>query len=355
MSSVLSSLSSAGSLPGGVLAWVLGGLLLAAIFWPRRGLVARWRSARRLAVRTRQEDALKHILKSEVNGRSASVASVAGVLKVGEDRAAGVLAELERGGLLSFEGGAPRLRPAGRELAQHVVRAHRLWESFLADQTGLGEAEWHRRAERQEHLLTQAQTEALAAKLGHPLHDPHGDAIPAEGEGLAADRGRLLTDVEAGAHVDVVHVEDEPEAVYRKLRALGLQPGMSAEVRVKSPEGVRLQVADLGEVELNSMLANNVTVVVRPAGASARGTGGVPLAVLPEGASARVAGLAPGCRGAERRRLLDLGFVPGTEVVVELKSPNGDPTAYRVRGAVIALRREQAAHIRTTALERAVA
>jgi Fe2+ transport system protein FeoA len=53
--------------------------------------------------------------------------------------------------------------------------------------------------------------------------------------------------------------------------------------------------------------------------------------------------------------LLDLGFVPGTEVSVELKSPNGDPTAYRVRGAVIALRREQAALIRTISIERAAA
>ncbi len=46
--------------------------------------------------------------------------------------------------------------------------------------------------------------------------------------------------------------------------------------------------------------------------------------------------------GLERRRMMDLGIVPGTTILVEMNSPVGDPVAYRVRGALIALRREQA-------------
>jgi Fe2+ transport system protein FeoA len=52
------------------------------------------------------------------------------------------------------------------------------------------------------------------------------------------------------------------------------------------------------------------------------------------------------CRGAERRRLLDLGVLPGTVIQAEIRSPNGDPTAYLVRDALIALRAEQAEFIR---------
>jgi DtxR family Mn-dependent transcriptional regulator len=70
------------------------------------------------------------------------------------------------------------------------------------------------------------------------------------------------------------------------------------------------------------------------------------LADLQPGQHGRVLGLTPACRGAERRRLLDLGFVPGTDVAVEMVSPGRDPTAYRVRGTLIALRREQAGLIR---------
>jgi Fe2+ transport system protein FeoA len=55
--------------------------------------------------------------------------------------------------------------------------------------------------------------------------------------------------------------------------------------------------------------------------------------------------------GVQRRRLMDLGFVPGTRVEVALKNPLGDPTAYLVRGAVIALRRVQARHIQVALVE----
>ncbi|MCZ7545681.1 MAG: ferrous iron transport protein A [Anaerolineae bacterium] len=52
--------------------------------------------------------------------------------------------------------------------------------------------------------------------------------------------------------------------------------------------------------------------------------------------------------GAERRRMMDLGIVPGTAIRVEMVSPLGDPVAYLVRGSVVALRREQAAKIEIT-------
>ncbi len=46
-------------------------------------------------------------------------------------------------------------------------------------------------------------------------------------------------------------------------------------------------------------------------------------------------------RGNQRRRLLDLGLIPGTTVVAKRKSPSGDPIAYLIRGTVLALRKEE--------------
>lgn len=65
------------------------------------------------------------------------------------------------------------------------------------------------------------------------------------------------------------------------------------------------------------------------------------LAALQEGDRARVTELQ--VQNGMRRRLLDLGLTPGTQVECELKSPSGDPAAYRIRGALIALRRRDAA------------
>jgi DtxR family Mn-dependent transcriptional regulator len=334
---------------------VVAGLVLVAVAvtWPRRGLWSRWRRAQLLTERARREDALKHILKCEANGQTATVLSVAGALGLRDNAAAALLRDLETHGLISFEEGRLALRPPGRELGLHVVRAHRLWESYLAEETGVPEVRWHRLAERQEHLLSPEQTEALAARLGHPLHDPHGDSIPEEGAELPADAGQSVNTIEPGEPFTIVHIEDEPEAVYAELLRLGLRPGMRAYVMGKTHETLRVW-ADGEEFELVPSMAQQISVATLPGVSHGQLREERLLHELAPGRSGRVLGLTPACRGAERRRLLDLGFVPGSVVEANLVSPAGDPTAYLVRGALIALRREQARFIRI-ALAREVA
>lgn len=327
---------------------------LAMVAWPRHGLLARWRRAQALAHRTRGEDALKHILKSEANGRVATLDSIAGALQITTSNAARLLAELEEHELLTFEGGRLHLRPTGRELGLHVVRAHRLWESYLAAQTGVAEADWHHHAERQEHLLTPQQADDLAAKLGHPTRDPHGDAIPDADGLLEGEQGRSLNSAEPGSPVLITHIEDEPDTVYQQLVALGLRPGMRAFVIEKSAARIRFW-ADGNEHILAPVLAENVSIQPLPDFRTEDLVEEEFLSGLQPGGRTRVVGLSPACRPPERRRLLDLGFVPGTPVEVEMVSPGGDPTAYRVRGTVVALRREQANLIRVSSREAATA
>jgi Fe2+ transport system protein FeoA len=76
------------------------------------------------------------------------------------------------------------------------------------------------------------------------------------------------------------------------------------------------------------------------------GKAGIGLDELPVGATAEVQSLSANLNGPARRRLLDLGILPGTRILVEMRSPSGDPTAYRIRNALIALRAEQAHDIR---------
>ena len=72
------------------------------------------------------------------------------------------------------------------------------------------------------------------------------------------------------------------------------------------------------------------------------------LTSLKPGQQGIVAAIAPACRGAERRRFLDLGILPGTQIEAALASPSGNPVAYRIRGSLIALRHDQADHIQIT-------
>jgi ferrous iron transport protein A len=75
------------------------------------------------------------------------------------------------------------------------------------------------------------------------------------------------------------------------------------------------------------------------------------LADLKTGQAVRITRLDEQIAGAERRRLLDMGLVPGTRVSFGMDNPMGDPIAYWVRGALIALRNSQAQLIETEAPE----
>jgi len=326
-------------------AWLAA--VIAAVLWPRYGLLARWRQGRALAARARREDVLKHILKCEASGRVPRLDNIAGTLGITTGQAVDLLEDLEKQGMVSYEGGRLRLKGPGREVALHIVRAHRLWESYLADQTGVDEAEWHQRADRQEHLLTPQQTERLAAQLGNPTRDPHGDVIPPAHGDLPPEEGLPLHAVPADTPAVITHIEDEPAAVYAQICAQGLRSGMRVFVIERSDQRVRFW-ADGNEHVLAPVLANNIAVAPLPEVKASELAEEEFLAGLKPGQKARVIGLSAACRGPERRRLLDLGFVRGTEVEVEMTSPAGDPTAYRVRGSVVALRREQAGLIRIT-------
>ena len=259
------------------------------------------------------------------------------------NRAAEVLGRLQAQELVRVDEGCYRLTAEGRSYALRIVRIHRLWERYLSDETGLDPEAWHVEAERLEHTTSEEEAEALAARMGHPSHDPHGDPIPTAGGEIAPPTGKPLTELAIGELAEIVHVEDEPEAVYAQLVAAGLHPGMRVRINESTPRRVRFE-ADAEEHVLAPVFAANLSVQPLPqdermAGPFER------LSALDVGERARVVALAPALRGAERRRMLDLGLIPGTEVAPEIRSPGGDPTGYSIRGAVIALRREQADHV----------
>jgi DtxR family Mn-dependent transcriptional regulator len=323
------------------------GLVLAFLLWPNRGFIARWRRARRMSERVYREDALKHIHKAESKGRRPTLESIAGALGIGLNDAARLIDRMGADGLLRDEAGTPHLTPAGRDAALHVIRAHRLWERYLAEETGYEEADWHGQAEEREHELTPAELERLAVQLGNPTHDPHGDPIPARGGALETHGGVPLTALRPEETGRIVHLEDEPAIIYAQLVAEGLSPGQIVRHAAVSAERVHFWTNG-DEHVLAPILAANIFVRPLPAEEAETTADSRPLTALQLGESGRVVALSTALRGQERRRLLDLGLLPGTEVTAELRSPGGDPTAYRIRGATIALRAEQARLVKVT-------
>lgn len=317
-------------------------LFLGLLFAPRIGLLHLARSYRRDLERIRVEDTLKYLYDREGRGTTAGLAHVADALRVSAARALALVERMQRAGLVQVADGRLLLTTQGLSYALEIIRAHRLWERYLADETGVDPVKWHALAERREHVLTREEADELAKRLGNPRFDPHGDPIPtADGE-MPLEPAVLLSQLTEGELGRVVHVEDEPDAVYAQLIALGVYPGMEFRVTARTAERITVE-SEGRKLDLSQLTAGNVAVArigdeeeiqLR----DARET----LAELHAGESALVARISPACRGLERRRLMDLGMIPGTRVEYDRRGLSGGLTSYVVRGTRIALRDEQA-------------
>ncbi|MCB9128163.1 MAG: DtxR family transcriptional regulator [Ardenticatenales bacterium] len=314
------------------------------LFWPRRGWLWRQRQSEEERQRIQVEDALKYLYFCELEQRRPTVAGIAGRMQVPENRAADIVGDLQTLGFATIGPEAIQLTGDGRTYALHIVRAHRLWERHLADETGYAEHEWHGRAEEAEHSMTPAEADALASRLRNPLLDPHGDPIPTATGEMVDERGGAVTVLAPGESGRITHLEDEPEGLYAQLVAEGFYPGMVVQMIDESPERVRVW-ADGNEQILAPLTASLISVTPLSESETHPIDGGITLADLTSAEAGRILSLSPRCRGVERRRFLDLGFVPGTEVIAEMISPSGEPTAYRVRDTLIALRKNQAGMI----------
>jgi len=306
-----------------------------------RSLLARWSQTQHKARHALEEDALKHILNCETLNHQPSLESLAGALEIPLGQAAGILERLASQERVQIRAGSFELTPLGREDALRILRAHRLWEHYLAEETSYAAHEWHSRADRIEHQLSKDQADELSARLGHPTHDPHGDPIPTAAGKLPSHAGRPIVDMEINTPLCIVHLEDEPAVTYAKLIGEGLHPGMIVQLSKVTQQRVQIYAGGK-ELSLLPTLAANIFVVPVPEAERAISVQGQRLSSLKSGQKGRVLGISPAARGPERRRLMDLGIIPGTIITAELHSPMGDPTAYRVRGALIALRLEQA-------------
>jgi DtxR family Mn-dependent transcriptional regulator len=141
-----------------------------------------------------------------------------------------------------------RLTDDGRRLALEVIRHHRLIESFLADSLGMPWDQVHAEAEILEHVLSEDLEQLIAAKLGHPTVDPHGDPIPSADLKLEERPTRSMESLQVGEQGVFVRVSDSDPQMLRYLTDCGISPGDRFVVRERQPFGGPLFVR-FGEKE----------------------------------------------------------------------------------------------------------
>ncbi|HEX6507834.1 MAG TPA: metal-dependent transcriptional regulator [Chloroflexota bacterium] len=175
------------------------------------------------------------------------------------------LAEDEGGPLVRHEPyRGVELTERGMAVALEMLRHHRLIELFLSELLSVPWDRVHQEADRLEHVLSEDLEERIAAKLGQPRYDPHGDPIPSR-EGIVPQRAlRRLDELSPGETGRVAQVTAQEEPVLQYLASLGVRPGATITVEEVAPFGgvVTMRVledtAQRGSHALGESLARHI-------------------------------------------------------------------------------------------------
>ena len=123
-----------------------------------------------------------------------------------------------------------------------MIRHHRLLEAWLVQTLGYSWDEVHEEAERLEHVISEDFERRIAAAMGHPIRDPHGELIPTEDLKMPLDDSTPLSALRPNQNATIQRVKASDADLLRHLEDLGLVPGARIEVKHYSPYDHNLTV-----------------------------------------------------------------------------------------------------------------
>jgi DtxR family Mn-dependent transcriptional regulator len=179
---------------------------------------------------------LREIYKLAQTGEPVGVTALARAQEVSPASASAMVKKLAALGLAEhppYKGIS--LTAAGERVAIEVIRHHRLLELYLVESLGVPWDRVHEEAEVLEHVLSEELEELIAAKLGDPTHDPHGDPIPTRDLRIEEGATMSLQTLRTGDVATFTRVSDSDSEMLRFLAARGIAPGDRLEVVDKQP------------------------------------------------------------------------------------------------------------------------
>ena len=211
------------------------------------------------------EDYAKAIYALQRRGERKPVATtdLAERLHVTPASASGMIKKLAELGLVAhvpYRG--VELTDVGERIALEVIRHHRLLELYLAEQLGVPWDRVDEEADALEHVLSEDLEARIAAKLGNPTLDPHGDPIPDSALHIDEPDTTCLAALEVGVRGRFVRISDSDPEMLRYLDELGVRLGDELEIVDRQPFDGPLTVRFGDDLHvLGSRLASVICVV----------------------------------------------------------------------------------------------
>jgi Mn-dependent transcriptional regulator len=184
------------------------------------------------------QDYLKNIYELTENGETASTNALARKLNISAPSVTGMVQKLAsaKPALVEYQKHqGVTLTKEGRKAALEVIRHHRLLEAWLVQTLGYSWAEVHEEAERLEHVISEDFERRIAAAMGHPLRDPHGELIPTADLKMPLDDSTPLSSLRPNQTARIQRIKAPDPELLRHLEGLGLIPGAQIEIKEHSP------------------------------------------------------------------------------------------------------------------------
>ena len=189
-------------------------------------------------------------------------ARIADRVRVSRPSVSEMIKRMEVEGLISTKRGTIKLTGKGHDLAEQVVRRHRLAERFLTDLLHLSWADAHKEAGKWEHVISETVEAAIVRILGEPTTCPHGNPIP--GSRYVAPSHAPLVDVAVGDRFTITRIPEELEftpGLLDYLERASLVPGTNGLVTASSPDGTITVQIDDRHVGVGSFASARILVV----------------------------------------------------------------------------------------------
>ncbi len=210
------------------------------------------------------EDYLKTIYKLAQTASPVSTSRLAEAREVKPASATGMIRRLNKLNLVVYEKHrGVTLTEEGQRIALEVIRHHRLIEAYLIQALGFTWDEVHEQADILEHVISEKLEERIAAALGYPEFDPHGDPIPAKDGTMVTMQCRPLTSLSVDETASVSRVIDDTDGeLLRYLAQMGLRPDVDVQVMGREPFNGPLTLRIAGEDRLIGYKAASSVLVV---------------------------------------------------------------------------------------------
>ncbi len=207
------------------------------------------------------EEYCETIFELEEDGLKVIQARIAERMEISRPAVSEMVRRLSREGYIEKTQGQLKLTASGKEVANRVVRRHRLAERFLTDVLKLSWSEAHHEAGKWEHVISDSVEASMTELLGEPTTCPHGNPIP--GSGYVEPATEALSTIQPGSAVTITRIPEELEFVPGMLEFLethSIRPGTVATIKSVLSDGTMKLDVDGSMVEVDARTADRVLV-----------------------------------------------------------------------------------------------